>query len=110
MACLLSLDSTKMMQEVHKHDMVCELRLVIQTIDLVAILGNSSKWNNKVKIESQGHVNVVNKHLHILFGALVERNNSKSRTTAAETLENSLVVFDCCMAIVGSRDDDMSTA
>ena len=42
MAHLLSLDSTKMMQEVHKHDMVHELRLVIQTVDLAAILGNSS--------------------------------------------------------------------
>src|SRR5258708_27395594 len=110
MAHHLSLDSTEMMQEVHKHDMVCELRLVIQTVDLVAILGNSSKWNNIVKIESQGCINVVNKCLHILFGALVERNDSKSRTTAAEMLENSLVVFDCGMAIVGNRDDDMSTA
>ena len=90
-AHLLSLDSTEIVQEVHKHDMVCKLRLVIQTIDLVAILRNSSKWNNIVKIESQGHVNVVNKCLYILFGALVERNNSKSRIMAAETLENFLV-------------------
>jgi len=42
MAHLLSLDSTKMMQEVHKHDTVHELRLVIQTVNLVAILRNSS--------------------------------------------------------------------
>src|SRR5713226_6458630 len=91
MACLLSLDSTEETQEVHKHDTVRELRLVIQTVDLAAILGNSSKWNNIVKIESQCRVNVVNKCLYILFGALVEGNDSKSRTTAAETLENSLV-------------------
>ncbi len=90
MAHFLSLDSTKEMQEVHKHDTVCELRLGIQTIDLVAILRNSSKWNNIVKIESQCCVNVVNKCLHILFGALVEGNDSKSRTTATEMLENSL--------------------
>ncbi len=42
MACLLSLDSTEMVQEVHKHDTVRKLRLVIQTVDLMAILGNSS--------------------------------------------------------------------
>src|SRR5712692_5378760 len=58
--CFLSLDSTKKTQEVHKHDTVCKLRPVIQTIDLVAILRNSSKWNNIVRIESQCHVNVVN--------------------------------------------------
>src|ERR1019366_1457799 len=74
---------------------VHELRLIVKTIDLVAVLGNGSEGDNVVEIESQRRVNVVNKCLHILLGALIERNDSKSGTTAAETLENSLVVFNC---------------
>ncbi len=52
-------------------------------------------------------VNVVNKRLHILFGALVEGNDSKRGTMAAETLGNSLVVFDYSTAVAGGGDNDM---
>jgi hypothetical protein len=95
MTCHLSLDDTEEMQKVHKHDTVCKLRLVIETIDLVATPGNGSKSDNIDEIKSQCHVNVVNKCLDILFGALVEGNDSKGRTTASETLGTSLVVFNC---------------
>jgi len=37
---------------------------------------------------------------------LVEGNDSKSGTTAAETLEISLVVFNCGMAVARGGDDD----
>jgi hypothetical protein len=107
---LLSLDSTEVTQKVHKHDTVRKLRLVIETINLSAILGNGSERDNIVEIESQCRVNVVNKHLHILFGALVEGCDSKSGTMAAETLEDSLVVFNCGPAVVRGSDDDMGTA
>jgi hypothetical protein len=53
---------------------------------------------------------VVNKHLHVLFGALVKGNDSKSGTTAAEKLGNSLVVFNCGTAVARGGDDDMGTA
>ena len=43
MTCLLSLDSTEETQKVHEHDTVRELRLVVETIDLAAILANGSK-------------------------------------------------------------------
>ena len=76
-----------------------EVRLVVETVDLAAILGNGSKSDNIVEIGSQCHVDVVNKHPHILFGALVEGNDCKSGTTATETLENSLVVFNCGTAV-----------
>jgi hypothetical protein len=79
-------------QKVHKHGTVRKLRLVVETVDLAAILGNGGERDNIVEIESQCRVNVVNKHLHILFGALVQGNDGKSGTTAAETLENSLDV------------------
>jgi hypothetical protein len=46
---LLSLDSIK---EIQKHDTVHELRLVIETIDLTAILGNGTERGSVVKIES----------------------------------------------------------
>ena len=36
----------------------------------------------------------VNKDLYILLGALIERKDSKSGTTAAKMLENALVVLD----------------
>ncbi len=57
----LSLDDTKEMQKVHKHDMVRKLRLVVETIDLMAIPRNGSESDNIVDIKSQCHVNVVNK-------------------------------------------------
>jgi hypothetical protein len=72
---------------------VRELRLVVETVDLAAILGNGSERDNIVEIESQCRVYVVNKRLHILFGASVEGNDSESETAATETLENALVVF-----------------
>jgi hypothetical protein len=50
---------------------VHELRLVVETVDLAAILGNGSERDNITDIESQCHVNLVNKRLHILFEALV---------------------------------------
>jgi hypothetical protein len=87
-ARLLSLDSTKETQRVHKHDMVRELRLVVETVDLAAVLGNGSEGDNVVEIEPQSRVSVVNMRFHILLGALIERNDSKSRTSAAEMLEN----------------------
>jgi len=108
-ARLSSLDSTEETQKVHKHDTVRELRLVVETVDRAAILGNGSERDNIVEIESQRRVNVVNKRLHILFGALIERNDSKNGTTASETLENSLVVFNCGTALARGSDDDMST-
>ncbi len=43
-----------------------------------------SKRDNIVEITY--HINVVNKCLHILFEALDEGNNSKSRTTTAKML------------------------
>ena len=110
MARLFSLDSTDKTQKVHKHDTVHELRLVIETIDLMAMLRNGSERENIVELESQYHVTVVNKHLHILSGALVEGNKSKSGTMAAETLENSLVVFNCGTAVARSGDNDMGNA
>jgi hypothetical protein len=83
---------------------------VVETVHLAAILGNGSERDNVDEIDSQCRVDVVNKHLHILFGALVERNDNKSRTTAAETPENSLVVPNCGMAVAGGGDDDMGNA
>jgi hypothetical protein len=65
------------MQKVHKYDTVCKLRLVIETVDLAAVLGNGSERDDIVEIESQCRVNVVDKRLHILFRA-VEGYNSKS--------------------------------
>ena len=73
------------------------------------MLRNGSERDNIVEIESQCRVNVVNKRLHILFGALVEGSDSKSGTTASETLENSLVVFNCGTALARGGDDDMGT-
>jgi hypothetical protein len=106
----LSLDDTEETQKVHKHDTVRELRLVIKTIDLAAIPGNGSESDNIVDIKSQCRVNVVNKRLDILFGALVEGDDSKGGTTASETLGNSLVVFNCGTALAGGGDDNMGTA
>jgi hypothetical protein len=86
---------------------VCKLRLVVKTVDLTAILRNGSERDNIVEIESQCHVIVVNKRLHILFRALVEGNDSKSGTMAAETLENSLVVFNCGTVVARGGDDNI---
>ena len=69
-----------------------KLRLVVETVDLAVILGNGSERDDIVEIESQCRVYVVDERPHILFGALVEGNDHKSGTTAAETLENSLIV------------------
>jgi hypothetical protein len=83
-------------------------RTVVKTVDLTAILRNGSKGDNMVKIKSQCRVNVVNQHLHILSGALVEGNNSKSGTTAVETLGNSQVVFNCGTAVARGGDNNMA--
>src|SRR5216684_2170523 len=48
--------------------------------------------------------------LDILFGALVEGDDSKGGTTASETLGNSLVVFNCGTALARGGDDNMGTA
>ena len=53
MARYLGLDSTEETQKVHKLDTVHELRLVIETNDLAAVLRNSSEGDNTVEIESQ---------------------------------------------------------
>jgi hypothetical protein len=47
-----------------------ELRLVAETIDFAAVLGNCSEGDNTFEIEPQSRVNVVNMHFHILLGAL----------------------------------------
>ena len=51
-ACLFSLDSANKAQKVHKHDTVRELRFVVETVDLAAILRNGSKRDDIVEIES----------------------------------------------------------
>jgi len=97
MARLLSFDSTKETQKVHKHETACELRLAIGAIDLMAILKNGSERDDIVEIVSKCHIHVVNKRLRILFRGLVEENDSKS--TASETSET---------AITRSGDDNMA--
>ena len=74
------------------------------------ISGTAAKGDNVVEIESQRRVNIANKRLHILLGALIERKDSKGGTATAETLEDSLTVFDCGMAVVGGGDNAMDTA
>jgi hypothetical protein len=39
----------------------------------------------------------------------IERNNSKSRTTAAKTLKDPFVILNCGTAIAGSSDDNKGT-
>jgi hypothetical protein len=55
-------------QKVHKHDTLRQFGLVIETIKLAAVLENDSEGNNVVEIQCR--VNMVDKRLHILLGAL----------------------------------------
>ena len=96
---LLVLDSTKNAKEVDQHHMVSELRPIIEAIDLMTILRDAGKWKDVVEIHAKVGVDVVNKGLNILFGGLVEGNDSKGRATAAKGLEDRLIVFNCLLAV-----------
>ena len=62
----------------------------------------------KGQVKSQCRVDIVNKCLHILLGALIEGNDCKSGTTTTEALERSLVVFNCGATIAGGGDDTVA--
>jgi hypothetical protein len=65
---------------------MCELRLIIKTIDFLAIFQNSSKGDDVVEIEAQGHVDIVNKCFHILSRTLMD--GSKSRTSSVYSAQS----------------------
>ena len=75
--------------------MMCELGLVIKPINFTTILRHGGEGDNVIQVKSQHRVDIVNKCLHILIGALIEGNDCKSRTMTAEALGYSLVVFNC---------------
>ena len=63
-----------------------KLRLIIQTVNLSAVLRNSSEGKNIIKIETKNRVDVVNESFNILLRTLVElEGNSGKRRTAATT-------------------------
>jgi hypothetical protein len=50
---LLSLENTEETQKVHKRDTVCKQGIVVETVNLAAILENGSEGDNEVAIEPQ---------------------------------------------------------
>ena len=96
---LLVLDGTENAKEVDQHHTVGKLRPIVEAVDLTTVLGDASKWKDVVEIHTEVGVDVVDKGLDILFGGLVEGNDSESRTTAAKGLEDRLVVFNSLPAV-----------
>ena len=96
---LLVLDGTKDTKEIDQHHTVSKFRPIVEAVDLTTILGDASKWEDVVEIHAEVGVDVVDEGLDILFGGLVEGNNSKSRPATAEGLEDRLVVFNRLPAV-----------
>jgi len=75
-ASLLVLDTAKDAKEIDKHHTVGKFGTVIETIDLTTVLGNSSEGHDVVKIHVQTIIDIINESLDILFGGLIEGNDS----------------------------------
>ena len=95
----LVLDSAKNTKEVDQHHTVSKFRPIVEAVNLTTVLGDASKWKDIVEIHAEVGVDVVDEGLDILFGGLVEGNNSESRPTTAEGLEDRLVVFNRLPAV-----------
>jgi hypothetical protein len=107
---LLVLDGTENAEEVDQHHTVSELRPIVEAVDLTTTLGDAGEWKDVVKIHAEVGVDVVNKGLDILFGGLVEGNDSKGRATAAKGLEDRLIVFNRLPAVARRGNDDVGTS
>lgn len=107
---LLVLDSTKNAKEVDQHHMVSELRPIIEAVDLMTILRDAGEWKDVVEIHAEVGIDVVNKGLNILFGGLVEGNDSKGRAMAAKGLEDRLIVFNHLLAVAQCGNDNVGTS
>lgn len=68
-----------------------ELRLVVETVDLSAVLRDGGEGEDVVEVESEGGVNVVDESLNVLLGSLVERDDGEGRSSGTELLEDGLV-------------------
>src|ERR1700744_3702316 len=106
---LLDFDGAKETKEVHQHDVVSKLRLIIEAINPLAILRKSGEGNDIIEIKTKSYVNIVNEHLHILLETLVEWNDSQSGTTAGKMLEDALVILHGSTTVTRSCDNNMCT-
>lgn len=68
-----------------------ELRLVVETVDLSAVLRDSGEGEDVVEVESEGGVNVVDESLNVLLGSLVEGDDGEGRSSGTKLLEDGLV-------------------
>jgi len=107
---LLVLDGTENAKEVDQHHTVSKLRPIVEAVDLTSVLRDASKWKDVVEIHAEVRVDVVDEGLDILFGGLVEWNDSESGATAAKGLEDRLVVFNRLPAVARGGNDDVGTS
>lgn len=80
-----------MAEGTHEHDSVGELRLVVETVDLSAVLRDGGEGEDVVEVESKGGVDVVDESLNVLLGSLVEGDDGEGRSSGTELLEDGLV-------------------
>ena len=48
----LRLDGTEQTKKVDEHDTMCELRLIIETVDFTAVFGNSGERKDVIEVET----------------------------------------------------------
>ena len=109
-ARLLDLDCAKKPEQDDQHDAMCELGLVVESVDFAAVLWDGSERQDVVEIQAESRVDVVDERLNVLLRALIEGNNGECGALAAEALEDALVVLHRCPAVTRRRDHDVSTA
>ncbi|KAF8825327.1 hypothetical protein HHX47_DHR7000780, partial [Lentinula edodes] len=66
------LHCAKNSQQVGQHDAVSQLGLVVNSIDLSAVLGNTSERKYEIQVHAEGRVDVIHKSLDVLLRTLVE--------------------------------------
>ncbi|KAI3487340.1 hypothetical protein L1887_48761 [Cichorium endivia] len=108
-AGLLGLDGTEQANEVGEHESVGELGLVVDAIDLSAVLRDGGEGHDKVEVEVERAVDVLDEVVDILLRGLVEGHHRQRRTTRTDLLVDALVVLDDAAAVAGRRDHDAST-
>lgn len=94
---LLRLDRSEEAQQVGEHDTVGELGAVIKSIDLTAVLGQSSEGEDVVEIHAESFllvVDVVDESFDVLLRSLVEGDDGEARALGSALLVDGLIVLD----------------
>ena len=91
---LLDLDGTEQSEQVGQHESVGKLRLVVDAVDLSAVLGQSSEGDDVVKVDLEGGVDVVDQGLGVLLRSWGELRRSLDLRRNSPPLKGTTISLD----------------